>query len=101
MITLKGNIINFDESFYGEIMFDEKINKINRVETKSDDLIMPGFIDLHCHGANGFDTMDGWSSINKMTKYHLKNGKLARRKWTRILRSPAKFKNHKYFPGLN
>tara|TARA_B100001250_G_scaffold43502_1_gene34264 strand:+ start:393 stop:1493 length:1101 start_codon:yes stop_codon:yes gene_type:complete len=74
LITLKGNIINFDESFYGEIMFDEKINQINRVEKKSDDLIIPGFIDLHCHGANGFDTMDGWSSINKMTKYHLKNG---------------------------
>ena len=74
MISLKGNIINFDESFYGEIIFNEKINKIIRSETKSNDLIIPGFIDLHCHGANGFDTMDGWSSINKMTKYHLKNG---------------------------
>ena len=74
MISLKGNIINFDESFYGEITFNEKINKINKVKKQSDDLIIPGFIDLHCHGANGFDTMDGWNSIEKMTNYHLKNG---------------------------
>lgn len=74
MISLKGNIINFDESFYGEITFNEKINKINKVKKQSDDLIIPGFIDLHCHGANGFDTMDGWNSIEKMTKYHLKYG---------------------------
>ena len=74
MISLKGNIINFDESFYGEILFNEKINKINKVKKQSEDLIIPGFIDLHCHGANGFDTMDGWNSIKKMTNYHLKNG---------------------------
>ncbi len=74
MISLTGNIINFDESFHGEIIFNDKISKINKVEKKSDDLIIPGFIDLHCHGANGFDTMDGWESIDKMTKYHLKNG---------------------------
>ena len=74
MISLKGNIINFDESFSGEIIFDKKINKINRSNLKTDNFIIPGFIDLHCHGANGFDTMDGWNSIKNMTDYHLKKG---------------------------
>ena len=52
----------------------EKINKVNKLNIKTDDFIIPGFIDLHCHGANGFDTMDGWDSIKKMTDYHLKKG---------------------------
>ncbi len=74
MISLKGNIINFDESFSGEIIFNEKINKVNRSSVSTDNFIIPGFIDLHCHGANGFDTMDGWESIKKMSNYHLKKG---------------------------
>ena len=40
MISLKGNIINFDESYSGEIIFDEKINKINRLKFKTDNLII-------------------------------------------------------------
>ena len=74
MISLKGNIINYDESFSGEIIFNEKINTVNKTNLKTDNFIIPGFIDLHCHGANGFDTMDGWDSIKKMTNYHLKKG---------------------------
>ena len=74
MISLQGNIVNFDESFSGEIIFDEKINEINKLNIQTDNFIIPGFIDLHCHGANGFDTMDGWDAIKKMTNYHLKKG---------------------------
>ena len=75
MLSLKGNIINFDETYCGEIIFNGKINKIIRSGSiKEDDFIIPGFIDLHCHGANGFDTMDGWESIKKMAIYHLKKG---------------------------
>ena len=65
MISLQGNIVNFDESFSGEIIFDEKINEVNKLNIQTDNFIIPGFIDLHCHGANGFDTMDGWDSIKK------------------------------------
>ena len=74
MISLQGNIVNFDESFSGEIIFDEKINEVNKLNIQTDNFIIPGFIDLHCHGANGFDTMDGWDAIKKMTNYHLKKG---------------------------
>ena len=75
MISLKGNIVNFNETFSGEISFNGKINKIIRSKSNNgDNYIIPGFIDLHCHGANGFDTMDGWESIQKMALYHLKNG---------------------------
>ena len=75
MISLKGKIVNFDETFNGEIIFNKKIDKITRSKSiQNEDYIIPGFIDLHCHGANGFDTMDGWNSIKKMSAYHLSNG---------------------------
>ena len=75
MLSLKGNIINYDGTYSGEIFFNRRINKVVRSKSnQEDDYIIPGFIDLHCHGANGFDTMDGWESIQKMSIYHLKNG---------------------------
>ena len=75
MLSLKGNIVNFDETYSGEIIFNSKINKVIRSKSnEGGDYIVPGFIDLHCHGANGFDTMDGWGSIQKMSMYHLKQG---------------------------
>lgn len=37
--------------------------------------IIPGLIDMHIHGANGFDTMDSnYESINEISKYLSKNG---------------------------
>ena len=75
MLSLKGNIINYDGTYSGEIFFNRRINKVVRSKSnQEDDYIIPGFIDLHCHGANGFDTMDGWEYIQKMSIYHLKNG---------------------------
>ena len=74
MISIKGNIVNFDETYTGEVIFNDKINKIIRSKSNEDNYIIPGFVDLHCHGANGFDTMDGWESIKNMANYHLRNG---------------------------
>lgn len=37
--------------------------------------IIPGLIDMHIHGANGYDTMDScYESINEISKYLAKNG---------------------------
>ena len=45
MIKIKGKIINFDESFIGEIEFNEKINKITKLKKlDTEDLIIPGFM---------------------------------------------------------
>tara|TARA_B100001123_G_scaffold197121_2_gene224474 strand:+ start:13 stop:1095 length:1083 start_codon:yes stop_codon:yes gene_type:complete len=72
---LKGKIINHNHSFNGEINFDKKIVKINKIKNNDFDYyIIPGFVDLHCHGGYGHDTMEGIPSIDKMSQYHLKNG---------------------------
>ena len=75
MKNIKGKIINHNSSFYGEVNFDETIKGIKEIENNNiDNYIIPGFIDLHCHGGNGFDTMEGLNSIQKMSSYHLSKG---------------------------
>ena len=72
---VSGKIINYNDSYSGEIVFDEKIISINKLEEKnSTNYIIPGFVDLHCHGGGGFDTMDGVQAIQKMSSYHLSKG---------------------------
>ena len=75
MQTLSGKIINHDNSFNGNIVFDKKIISLEKTQKEtSNKIIIPGFIDLHCHGGNGHDTMQGLNSIIKMSQYHLSNG---------------------------
>tara|TARA_B100001167_G_scaffold26942_1_gene14104 strand:- start:137 stop:1219 length:1083 start_codon:yes stop_codon:yes gene_type:complete len=75
LTVIKGKVVNHNESFISEITFDEKINQIKKIPKFEDDIfIIPGFIDLHCHGGNGYDTMEGWRSIEKMASYHLSRG---------------------------
>ena len=72
---ISGKIINYNDSYSGEIIFDENIISINKIEDKnSQNYIIPGFVDLHCHGGGGFDTMNGVQAIQKMSSYHLSKG---------------------------
>ena len=72
---VSGKIINYNSSFLGEIIFDENITNINKSEEINGEYyIIPGFVDLHCHGGGGFDTMDGIQAIKKMSSYHLSKG---------------------------
>ena len=72
---ISGKIINHDKSFYGEIIFDENIQELKTYQEKINEyIIIPGFVDLHCHGGNGFDTMDGVESIKSMANFHLSKG---------------------------
>lgn len=87
-IKISGKIINYNDSCPGEIIFDENIIKINKIkEINTENYIIPGFVDLHCHGGGGFDTMDGIHAIQKMSEYHLLKGttSLLATTWTNTL----------------
>ena len=72
---ISGMIVNFDQSFFGELSFNEKIENIEEISNQESELfIIPGFVDLHCHGGGGFDTMQGKDAIKSMSEYHLNNG---------------------------
>ena len=87
MSSISGKIINHDTSFFGEIYFNNEIEKITKDINVGDNIIIPGYVDLHCHGGNGFDTMDGSESIKKMASYHLNKGTttLLATTWTNTL----------------
>ncbi len=72
---VSGKIINFNSSYIGDVYFSEKISDL-KIKDSDDynNIIIPGFIDLHCHGGNGFDVMEGSQSIIEMSKYHLRHG---------------------------
>ena len=75
MSKISGTIVNYDSTFQAEIEFDKSIHKINKTnQLNNKNIIIPGFIDLHCHGGGGFDTMDGKDAIERMSKYHLSKG---------------------------
>lgn len=74
MNSIKGKIINYNQEIKGEITFDSKIHEVRETSESVEDYIIPGFVDLHCHGGMGFEVMDGWSSIEEMSKYHLSHG---------------------------
>ena len=72
---VSGKIINHNSTYIGDVFFSEKINEL-KIKDSDDynNIIIPGFIDLHCHGGNGFDVMEGSKSIIEMSKYHLRHG---------------------------
>ena len=75
MHSVEGKIINKNTIKDGTIIFNEKIEDlIFEKNLNYKQFVIPGFIDLHCHGGNGHDTMQGLQSIIKLSQYHLSNG---------------------------
>ncbi|MBS4535758.1 N-acetylglucosamine-6-phosphate deacetylase [Clostridium sp. D2Q-14] len=82
---LKSKEIYVEDEILNDYYLLIKDGKIERVEkNKSEDLeiielgdlnIIPGLVDLHIHGADGYDVMDGnYEALNNMSLYLSKNG---------------------------
>jgi len=61
------------------IIRDNFIEEIRKYPSKENEYsyyyAIPGFIDMHTHGGDGFDIMDGTeNAFSSIAKYHLKNG---------------------------
>ena len=75
MKSISGKIVNHSSIFNGTIEFSKNIESVSKQkDLNTENIIIPGFVDLHCHGGKGFDTMAGLSSIKKMSEYHLAYG---------------------------
>jgi N-acetylglucosamine-6-phosphate deacetylase len=75
---LKGTILTSTGWMRGELRFDERINAIDAKPIATpegdDDIILPGFIDLHLHGGGGHDIMQGNGAADVISRMHASHG---------------------------
>ncbi len=76
--SLDGNVLTPTGWVSGRISFDQKINALPTQTVDPDTnqacYILPGFIDLHVHGAGGKDTMEGEGAIDVISRMHAQHG---------------------------
>lgn len=75
---LQGNILTPAGWVAGSIDFAEKITSLTgdtvNPAMNQQHYILPGFVDLHVHGAGGKDTMDGGNAIEVIARMHARHG---------------------------
>ncbi|KAF0813804.1 N-acetylglucosamine-6-phosphate deacetylase [Andreprevotia sp. IGB-42] len=76
---LSGNILTPDGWRHGQLAFGHgRIAMLGGVPRdpagNGHDYILPGFIDLHIHGALGLDTMDGATAATRIARLHAQHG---------------------------
>ena len=77
--TIAGNVLSASGWRYGALGIQQ--NRISLVpqtpgdpDTNDDVLIIPGFVDLHVHGAGGADVMDSGSPYETLARMHARHG---------------------------
>nr|WP_255595790.1 N-acetylglucosamine-6-phosphate deacetylase [Lysobacter sp. BMK333-48F3] len=84
MRSLQGRILTPAGWRRGRIGFDDRIRTIEDVAGDDGDgdgdgeaIVLPGFIDLHVHGAAGVDLMQGGDAARTVTRAHARHGTTA------------------------
>lgn len=73
-IILDGVIV-VEDGKISEIIEDKGMARVEALYDFSDLQVIPGLIDTHIHGANGYDTMGAdFQSLNEISKFLVKNG---------------------------
>jgi len=76
--SIDGNVLTPTGWVSGHISFDQKITSLPTQPVDPDTnracYILPGFIDLHVHGAGGKDTMEGEGAIDVISRMHAQHG---------------------------
>lgn len=75
---LQGNILTASGWLNGSIAFSEKVIRIDGQATdpasNQQHYILPGFVDLHVHGAGGKDTMEAGDAVEVIARMHAQHG---------------------------
>lgn len=75
MNQLEGRLLTPAGWLTGRLHFDTHIRRIEADDTVgADRLILPGFIDLHVHGAAGRDVMQGGDAATAIARAHARHG---------------------------
>ncbi|MFZ6690984.1 N-acetylglucosamine-6-phosphate deacetylase [Undibacterium sp. SXout20W] len=73
---LQGKILTPDGWIVGDIQFADRIEAIHQRDLSADPdyFILPGFVDLHVHGAGGKDTMEAGDAVQVIARQHAQHG---------------------------
>uniref|UniRef100_UPI002585224F amidohydrolase family protein n=1 Tax=uncultured Massilia sp. TaxID=169973 RepID=UPI002585224F len=71
---LSGRILTPSGWITGSIDFSERIHRIIEGPAASGHTILPGFVDLHVHGAAGTDIMEGGNAGAVVARSHARHG---------------------------
>ncbi|MBC3884383.1 N-acetylglucosamine-6-phosphate deacetylase [Undibacterium griseum] len=83
---LQGQVLTPDGWVHGQICFDTANGRIDRIDAISSGAqdagnapqaahyILPGFVDLHVHGAGGKDTMEAGDAVQVIAREHARHG---------------------------
>ncbi|MBQ8321489.1 MAG: N-acetylglucosamine-6-phosphate deacetylase [Clostridia bacterium] len=83
MQIINAKIVLEDSIFFGNLRASNEIIEYIGEEIKRDEptvsadgaYLVPGFVDIHCHGGGGYDFMDATpSEMKKISEFHLSHG---------------------------
>lgn len=73
--TLSGMVLTEAGWCRGRLAFDQAILAIRADDAAPDDrLLLPGFVDLHVHGGDGADCMEGEEAVRHLAGFHARHG---------------------------
>ncbi|WP_394779633.1 N-acetylglucosamine-6-phosphate deacetylase [Undibacterium sp.] len=77
-LQLQGNVLTPQGWIEGSVNFAERISTIQGVISdpakNQQHYILPGFVDLHVHGAGGKDTMEAGDAVAVIARMHARHG---------------------------
>ena len=78
-VTLSGRIATPDGQLLAGrlVLGDGRVEALHEGGGAPDRLLLPGCVDLHVHGGDGADVMDGPDGIARLARYHLRHGTTA------------------------
>jgi N-acetylglucosamine-6-phosphate deacetylase len=85
---ISGRILTPGGWIDGSIAFDQRIRNITEGPAGGKLTILPGFIDLHVHGAAGVDIMQGGDAGATVARFHARHGTTALLGTTMTAREP-------------
>jgi len=73
--VIKNGIVLVNDGVIEYVGEEEKGDLVSYDNVYKGKYIVPGFIDIHCHGGNGYDTMDAThEALKEISKFKAKNG---------------------------
>jgi N-acetylglucosamine-6-phosphate deacetylase len=78
MAAIEGRVLTPEGFRVGRVIAENgRIRSVEDGRSVNNRVILPGFIDLHCHGGGGTDVMDAGDAARRVAVTHARTGTTA------------------------